>query len=121
MCGIGGIFAYRSTAAPARRDELEKISARMIPRGPDADGIWMSPDERVALASRRLAIIDLTAEGTQPMFDVERELVIVFNGEIYNYAELRAALERGGARFHSHTDTEVLLQLYRRDGERMLG
>ena len=55
------------------------------------------------------------------MFDVARELCIVFNGEIYNYRELRASLERGGARFHSHTDTEVLLQLYRRDGERMLG
>src|SRR5204863_5992424 len=71
--------------------------------------------------SRRLAIIDLSDEGTQPMFDVERELVIAYNGEIYNYRELRASLERSNARFHSHTDTEVLLQLYRRDGERMLG
>jgi len=121
MCGIGGIFAYRSTAESVRREELAKISEWMIPRGPDADGTWISGDDRVGLASRRLAIIDLTSEGTQPMFDVERELVIVFNGEIYNYRELRAALERGGARFHSHSDTEVLLQLYRRDGERMLG
>jgi asparagine synthase (glutamine-hydrolysing) len=121
MCGIGGIFAYRSTADAVRPDELEKISAWMIPRGPDAHGTWFSPDARIGLASRRLAIIDLSTEGTQPMFDVERELVIAFNGEIYNYRELRAALERGGARFHSHTDTEVLLQLYRRDGERMLG
>lgn len=121
MCGIAGIFAYRSTAEDARVEELAKISAWMVPRGPDADGAWMSPDARVAMASRRLAIIDLSDEGRQPMFDVERELVIVFNGEIYNYRELRAALERGGARFHSQSDTEVLLQLYRRDGERMLG
>ena len=119
MCGITALFAYRSGAIDA--EELEAITARMIPRGPDAGGTWISPDGRVGLGSRRLAIIDLSAEGDQPMFDVERELVIAFNGEIYNYAELRASLERGGARFHSRTDTEILLQLYRRDGAAMLG
>ncbi|HKR64517.1 MAG TPA: asparagine synthase (glutamine-hydrolyzing) [Thermoanaerobaculia bacterium] len=119
MCGIAAIFAYRAPAVDAA--ELDAITARMIPRGPDAGGTWISPDARVGLGSRRLAIIDLSDEGTQPMWDVERELVIVFNGEIYNHRELRASLERGGARFHSQTDTEVLLQLYRRDGERMLG
>jgi asparagine synthase (glutamine-hydrolysing) len=119
MCGISAFFAYRAGAiAP---EELDAVTARMIPRGPDAGGTWVSPDGRVGLGSRRLAIIDLSDEGTQPMWDTRRELVIVFNGEIYNYAELRASLERGGARFHSHTDTEVLLELYRRDGERMLG
>ncbi|HEX7708156.1 MAG TPA: asparagine synthase (glutamine-hydrolyzing) [Thermoanaerobaculia bacterium] len=121
MCGIAACFAYRSTAPAVDRDELERITTRMIPRGPDAGGAWLSDDARVGLGSRRLAIIDLSDEGIQPMWDVERELVIVFNGEIYNHRELRASLERGGARFHSHTDTEVLLQLYRRDGERMLG
>jgi len=119
MCGITALFAYR--APRVDRAELEAITARMIPRGPDAGGTWVSPDGRVGLGSRRLAIIDLSNEGTQPMWDVEQELVIVFNGEIYNHRELRTSLERGGARFHSHTDTEVLLQLYRRDGERMLG
>ncbi|HYK02418.1 MAG TPA: asparagine synthase (glutamine-hydrolyzing) [Thermoanaerobaculia bacterium] len=121
MCGITAFFAYRSTAAAPRREELEAITARMIPRGPDAGGTWISPDGRVGLGSRRLAIIDLSPEGAQPMWDSAGELAIVFNGEIYNYAELRASLERGGARFHSHTDTEVLLELYRRDGARMLG
>jgi asparagine synthase (glutamine-hydrolysing) len=121
MCGITAFFAYRSAAAAPRAEELEAITARMIPRGPDAGGTWISPDGRVGLGSRRLAIIDLSDEGTQPMWDSARELAIVFNGEIYNYAELRAALERGGARFHSHTDTEVLLELYRRDGQRMVG
>jgi asparagine synthase (glutamine-hydrolysing) len=120
MCGITAIVAYRSDAAAVRPEELEAITASMIPRGPDAGGTWISPDGRVGLGSRRLAIIDLSDEGTQPMFDVERELTIVFNGEIYNYAELRASLERGGSKFHSRTDTEVLLQLYRRDGERMV-
>ena len=121
MCGITAIFSYRSTADGVSSDELATITESMRTRGPDAGGMWTSPDARVGLGSRRLAIIDLSDEGTQPMFDVERELVIAFNGEIYNYRELRASLERSNARFHSHTDTEVLLQLYRRDGERMLG
>ena len=121
MCGITAIFAYGASASAVDRRELEAITESMRSRGPDAGGTWISPDQRVGLGSRRLAIIDLTDEGTQPMFDVERELVIAFNGEIYNHRELRASLERGGARFHSHTDTEVLLRLYRRDGERMLG
>jgi asparagine synthase (glutamine-hydrolysing) len=119
MCGISAIFAYRDSAVD--RDELEAITQSMYSRGPDAGGTWISPHGRVGLGSRRLAIIDLSDEGTQPMFDVEQDLAIVFNGEIYNHVELRTSLERGGARFHSHTDTEVLLQLYRRDGEAMLG
>jgi asparagine synthase (glutamine-hydrolysing) len=121
MCGIAGIFAYGPTAATVRPDELAAINEHMRSRGPDAGGIWISPGGRVGLGNRRLAIIDLTAEGSQPMWDSAGELVIVFNGEIYNYRELRASLGRGGARFHSHSDTEVLLELYRRDGERMLG
>ena len=121
MCGITAIFAYGRSAPSVRTGELEAITESMRPRGPDAGGTWISEDGRVGLGSRRLAIIDLTDEGTQPMFDVERELVIAFNGEIYNHRELRASLERGGARFHSQSDTEVLLQLYRRDGMRMLG
>ncbi len=75
----------------------------------------------MGLGSRRLAIIDLSDEGKQPMFGVAGDVVIVFNGEIYNHRELRASLERGGAQFHSHTDTEVILQLWRRDGPAMLG
>ena len=121
MCGISAIFSYRSTADGVRATELQAITERMRPRGPDAGGTWITDDARVGLGARRLAIIDLTDEGTQPMFDVERELVIAFNGEIYNHHELRASLERTGARFHSRTDTEVLLQLFRREGERMLG
>lgn len=121
MCGITAIFAYGESAAPVSEKELAAVTEAMRQRGPDAGGTWMSPDGRVGLGSRRLAIVDLSDEGIQPMFDVERELVIAFNGEIYNHEELRASLERGGARFHSRTDTEVLLQLYRRDGAGMLG
>jgi asparagine synthase (glutamine-hydrolysing) len=117
MCGIAAIFAYGAAAEPARRDEIEAINARMIPRGPDAGGIWIGGEDRVALASRRLAIIDLTPEGAQPLHGVERDSTIVFNGEIYNHRELRARLERRGVRFHSHADTEVVLQMYRQYGE----
>ncbi len=120
MCGIAAIFSYGSSAPAVDRDEIEAITERMRPRGPDAGGTWIAPDSRVALGARRLAIIDLTDEGTQPMTDVDGELRIVFNGEIYNYRELRARLERLGARFHSTTDTEVLLQLYRHDGANMV-
>ena len=120
MCGIAGVFAYGGSAPPVDRAELEAMNERMRPRGPDAGGIWIDAEARVGLASRRLAIIDLSPEGTQPMTDVDGELQIVFNGEIYNHRELRARLERFGARFHSTTDTEVLLQMYRHDGERMV-
>jgi asparagine synthase (glutamine-hydrolysing) len=121
MCGIAGIFAYGTRAPQVRAEELDAITEHMRPRGPDAGATWLSDDGRVGLGSRRLAIIDLSPEGTQPLWDTARALVIVFNGEIYNYRELRASLERGGAQFHTHTDTEVLLELYRRDGARMLG
>ncbi|HYO79654.1 MAG TPA: asparagine synthetase B, partial [Thermoanaerobaculia bacterium] len=76
MCGIAAFFAYRSSAAPPPREELEAITARMIPRGPDAGGTWISDDGRVGLGSRRLAIIDLSDEGTQPMHDASGELSI---------------------------------------------
>ncbi|HVR37631.1 MAG TPA: asparagine synthase (glutamine-hydrolyzing) [Thermoanaerobaculia bacterium] len=121
MCGITAFFAYHSSAEAIRAEELDAVTDSMAARGPDARGTWISPDARVGLGNRRLAIIDVSPDGTQPIWDSERELVIVFNGEIYNYQELRAQLERGGARFHTHTDTEVLLQLYRRDGPAMAG
>lgn len=116
MCGITALFAYAAGAAPVRREEIEAINARMIPRGPDDGGIWIAHDQRVALAARRLAIIDLTPEGAQPLRGVEGDATIVFNGEIYNHRELRARLERRGVRFHSQSDTEVVLQMYRHYG-----
>ncbi len=120
MCGIAALFSYGADASPVDALEIKAITERMRPRGPDAGGTWISPDHRVALGARRLAIIDLSAEGTQPMTDVRGELHIVFNGEIYNYRELRARLEHLGAQFHSQTDTEVLLELFRRDGAAMV-
>src|SRR5436309_1708909 len=105
MCGIAAFFAYHDSAPPVDAGELERVTERMFARGPDAGGTWVSPDQRAGLGARRLAIIDLSPEGRQPMWDVERELVIAFNGEIYNHRELRARLVAGGARFHSTSDT----------------
>jgi asparagine synthase (glutamine-hydrolysing) len=120
MCGITALFAYRDDAPSIERAEVEAITERMRPRGPDAGATWFSSDGRVGLGSRRLAIIDLTDEGTQPLQDVDGELTIVFNGEIYNHRELRIRLLSYGARFHSTSDTEVLLQMYRRYGQTMV-
>ncbi|HEX2833518.1 MAG TPA: asparagine synthase (glutamine-hydrolyzing) [Thermoanaerobaculia bacterium] len=118
MCGINGIFAYGAEARPVDREELLRSRECMRSRGPDAADLWISNDERVGLAHRRLAIIDLSPAGAQPMF--RGELAIIFNGEIYNYKELRARLESMGRTFTSHSDTEVLLYLYDALGEEML-
>jgi len=92
----------------------------IVHRGPDDGGEWHSPDGTNGLAHRRLAIIDLSSLGHQPMSDTSGTVVIVFNGEIYNFRELRRELEAEGYGFHSNSDTEVLLALYRSRGEAML-
>src|SRR5439155_21618818 len=112
MCGIAAIFAYGEAAPPVDRDELLAMREQMFSRGPDGAGEWVSENGRVGLASRRLSIIDISPAGAQPMFNADRSLAIVFNGEIYNYRELREKLLREGRRFQSHCDTEVLLELY---------
>ena len=92
----------------------------MVKRGPDGAGLWISSDRRVGLAHRRLAIIDLSEGGAQPMATPDGRLRIVFNGEIYNYRKLRTTLEEKGHRFHSQSDTEVLLHLYQEHGRDMV-
>ena len=118
MCGINAIFAWRPDAPPVDREELTASRECMRSRGPDAAGRWISAGGRVGLGHRRLAIIDLSSAGAQPMHRGER--VIVFNGEIYNYQEIRRRLEASGHTFSSHSDTEVLLQLFEEKGEAML-
>ena len=120
MCGINGLLRLSPAAPPLDRDELLRTRERMAARGPDGAGDWVSPDGRAALASRRLAILDLSAAGDQPMASADGRLHAVLNGEIYNFRELRAALEREGRRFRSQSDTEVLLALYAREGAAML-
>ncbi len=120
MCGIAGTFAYADSALPVDRRELLAVRDQMASRGPDGKDEWFSADGRVGLVHRRLAIIDLSEMGRQPMQTPDGRLVIVFNGEIYNYRELRAELEAKGYSFRSQSDTEVLLMLYRDRGEGMV-
>src|SRR5207249_7877639 len=121
MCGIAAIFAYQSGAPNVSHDEVIAMRDYMAARGPDGVGEWFSENGRVGLGHRRLSIIDLSPAGAQPMFNADKSLAIIFNGEIYNYAELRSELSVNGYLFRSHCDTEVLLALYEtRGGERML-
>lgn len=120
MCGINGIFAYHPSAPGIDRAELIRTRDQMVARGPDGFGEWFSSDGRVGFGHRRLAIIDLSVSGAQPMATDDGLLRVTFNGEIYNYQELRDELAAEGVRFRGHSDTEVLLHLYRRDGEDML-
>lgn len=114
MCGIAG-FQGRFES-----NLLGQMANAIAHRGPDDFGEWHSPDGTVGLAHRRLAIIDLSPLGHQPMSDASGTAVIVFNGEIYNFRELRRELEADGHGFRGHSDTEVLLALYRVRGEAML-
>lgn len=120
MCGIAALFAYGMGSAPVDLAELAQIRDSMAARGPDGQGLWQAPDGRTALAHRRLSIIELSDAGAQPMTAEDGRLAITFNGEIYNFLELRAELEAAGVRFRSRSDTEVLLRLYARLGPKMV-
>jgi asparagine synthase (glutamine-hydrolysing) len=110
MCGIAGYFGRFEPNLLARMTQLIER------RGPDDFGQYFSPDGSVALGHRRLAIIDLAPTGHQPMVSADGRLTIIFNGEIYNYRELRQQLARQGVTFRGHSDTEVLLELFSREG-----
>ena len=117
MCGICGIVATADGFA-AGDDLVIAMRDTMRHRGPDDGGAWTSPDGRVALAHRRLSIVDLSAAGHQPMANEDGTVWISFNGEIYNHADLRPELEAKGHRYRSHTDTETILHLYEEEGPR---
>src|SRR4051812_42931956 len=112
MCGITGVVSR--SGAPVARDVVAAMTRVIAHRGPDDEGIWV--EGPAGLGNRRLAIIDLSPAGHQPMATADGRLVITYNGELYNYRELRAELERAGHRFRSETDTEVVLQAYREWG-----
>ncbi len=113
MCGFCGEIRFDGTQVDL--GALGAMSASMIPRGPDGHGVWAQGG--VALAHRRLSIIDLSTHAGQPMVDSELGLTVAFNGCIYNYQELRAELEGRGYRFFSHGDTEVVLKAFHAWGE----
>jgi len=120
MCGLNGIYAYNIAAGVPDEHELLASRDHMVSRGPNGFGSYRSADERLALGHRRLSIVDLSDRGAQPMADATGRYRVVFNGEIYNYPALRREFKAEGVAFRSHSDTEVLLHLYQRYGERMV-
>ncbi len=120
MCGIAGIINHKESNREALLSRLGGLVVSLRHRGPDGFGIWADSNGSAGLAHTRLAILDLTSNGSQPMSTSDGALHIVFNGEIYNFRELRAGLEADGLTFSSNSDTEVLLLLYQRDGLKML-
>src|ERR1043165_6364433 len=114
MCGIAAVFNY-GEFNPVDRDEVIRMREQMFVRGQDGEGEWFSEDGRVGFGHRRLTIIDLSDAGAQPMWNADHSVGIVFNGEIYNYRQLRSHLSvngyqlaGAGYRFRSQSDTEVL-------------
>ena len=120
MCGLNGIFAYNPSANLPGEKELVATRDAMTARGPDGAGFWWNKDRRLGFGHRRLSIIDLSEAGAQPMRSADGRFVVVYNGEIYNYPELRGELEAQGVSFVSNSDTEILLHLFERSGEAML-
>jgi asparagine synthase (glutamine-hydrolysing) len=112
MCGIAGIL----TTAGGTRDTLERAATAMADslahRGPDDQGVWSDPEAGVALSQRRLSIVDLSPAGHQPMMSSDGRFVMTYNGEIYNFQELRPDLEARGVKFRGHSDTEVMLEAF---------
>ena len=117
MCGIAGAFRLQETSEIDLAAVVKRLNEHQADRGPDGEGLWKSEDGRLAFGHRRLAIIDTGQSGAQPMFDASRRWVITFNGEIYNYAALRAELESNGALFRTNSDTEVIIQAVSHWGE----
>jgi asparagine synthase (glutamine-hydrolysing) len=111
MCGIAGMVDWRAaTSADALRSIAEAMIETVRHRGPDAGDVWVEAEGGVALGQRRLAIIDLSPGGAQPMHSADRRFVITFNGEIYNYRDIRRELQAAGHSMRSDSDTEVLLE-----------
>jgi asparagine synthase (glutamine-hydrolysing) len=114
MCGIAGKFNFDRTR-PIDRDRLVAMTDAVSHRGPDADGFYIS--NGIGLGHRRLSIIDL-ATGDQPLANEDQTIWVIFNGEIYNFADIRMELERAGHVFRTHSDTEVIVHAYEQWGER---
>ncbi len=117
MCGIAGCISPGGIVLPQDVAVIKKLNDRQRRRGPDGEGLWVSPDRRAVLGQRRLAIIDVGQSGAQPMSDVTGRWTVTYNGAIYNYRELRQELERAGRRFRTQSDTEVLINAVAEWGE----
>src|SRR6476660_6200971 len=116
MCGIVGIV-NRSGLGDEYLGITERARDLLAYRGPDDQGIWRSTDRAAVFGHRRLSILDLSPAGHQPMSNEDGTVWITYNGEVYNFEELRGDLERKGHRFRSHTDTETIIHGYEEYGE----
>jgi asparagine synthase (glutamine-hydrolysing) len=112
MCGISGIYNHHKESRLSIKPTLNKMNQSMLNRGPDARGIWIDHDANFGIAHTRLSIIDLSNKANQPMISSNGRFVIAFNGEIYNFCELKTELERQGQSFKTNSDTEVILNLF---------
>src|SRR5436305_760209 len=110
MCGIVGFLGASPEGSASER--VKNMADRLVHRGPDAEGFWLDDAAGIALGHRRLSILDLTPTGAQPMVSEGGRFVITYNGEIYNFAALRAELEKWGHRFRGGSDTEVALAAF---------
>src|SRR5690349_17796347 len=115
MCRIAGIVSY-SIPIGDQRAIVEKMCQAQKNGGPDEEGLFSDEFDGIVFGHRRLAIIDLSERGHQPMADTGSNIWITFNGEIYNFRELKAELLREGEHFNSNSDTEVILQAYKKWG-----
>jgi asparagine synthase (glutamine-hydrolysing) len=118
MCGINGAFVFRNSSFNVSGEYIARMRDSMAHRGPDGCGLWISADRRVGLGHRRLSIIDLSTSASQPMSSIDGNIQVVFNGEIYNHAELRRELEQlGHVQWKTdHSDTEVILHAFQEWG-----
>src|SRR6516162_7135430 len=114
MCGLVGIWEtnYQGGDDDYLNNLVLQMALTMEHRGPDDSGAWQDRDAGVALGFRRLAIIDLSPEGHQPMLSASGRYVLIFNGEVYNFSVLREELEARGHRFRGHSDTAVMLAAF---------
>ncbi|MFK7803982.1 MAG: asparagine synthase (glutamine-hydrolyzing) [Anaerolineae bacterium] len=115
MCGIVGKLHF-DPGRPISADLIQQMNSCMVHRGPDSEGVWRSKTGRVALAQRRLAIVDLSPTGYQPMLSQDGNVCVSYNGEIYNHPELKKQFEQEGVRYRGTSDTETLLNLYQKYG-----
>src|ERR1039457_1017504 len=113
MCGIAGFISLNNTIEP---DQLKGATRLLRHRGPDAEGFYFTDDKKIGLGHRRLSILDLSVSANQPMFSSNGRYVIIFNGEVYNFKELRQNLKNKGAGLKTNSDTEVILELFAEKG-----
>ncbi len=117
MCGIVGLLDPKHTrSADEMNALLKRMAEPIIKRGPDGEGVWSDETTGIGFGHRRLAILDLSEHGHQPMQSANGRFVITYNGEVYNHHEIRDELERLGTRFRGHSDTEVLVEALSRWG-----